>query len=57
MILARGILDCSLDVWGLQDRGLRTVYSLHRRAMTGIDMHRHTTAVEVSSAVSGAVAP
>jgi hypothetical protein len=57
MMLARGILHCDVDVWGLQDRGLRTVYPLRRRAMTVVDMHRHTVTVAVSSAVSGTVAP
>jgi hypothetical protein len=57
MMLARGILHCDLDVSGLQDRGPRTVYPLRRRAMTGIDMHRHTVIVAVSSAVSGSAAP
>jgi hypothetical protein len=57
MMLARGILHRDLDVSGLQDRGLRTVYPLRRRATTGINMHRHTVIVADSSAVSGTVAP
>ena len=57
VMLARGILHRGLDVSGPQDRGPRTVDPLGRRAMTGIDMHRHTVAVAVSSAVSGTVAP
>ena len=57
MMLARGIFHCGLDVSGPQDRGPRTAYPLRQRAMTGIDMHRHTVIVAVSSAVSGTVAP
>ncbi len=57
MMLARAILHCELDVSGLQDRGPRSVYPLRRRAMTGIDMHRHMVTVAVSFAVSGTVAP
>ena len=56
-MLARGIRHCDLDMSGLQDRDPRTVYPLHRRAMTGIDIHRQTVAVAVTPAVSGTVAP